>query len=289
MRRISLVVTNLIFAAAANAAGKPPPFEELVAAERAFAKRCGEIGIRGSFLEFFAPDGINFAPTPGNAKERFEKRPKETGPPMKFIEWGPAYAEIAPRGDLGWTTGPSVLVTRAGSPERQTLGHYFSLWRRQSDGNFKVVLDLGIESPPAPIPASTTALGPATPSGSEQPATGPNLIRAHDEAFCTLATANVAAAYANRLFANALVLREGRAPLVGEAAWRPWAKALPGVMTCAPMAAFSSDGPGFGYTYGEWQRRDRPEGPVIEKGFYARVWRLDSVWRIAADVAAVAK
>ena len=42
----------------------PTELASLVGAERDFARTCGEKGIRASFLQFFAEDGLSFEPEP---------------------------------------------------------------------------------------------------------------------------------------------------------------------------------------------------------------------------------
>jgi ketosteroid isomerase-like protein len=290
MRSVLFVFIATVATPAVAVAGEPEPRErlsgpvaEIVAAERAFAKRCGEVGIRASFLEYFAADGVSFAPDPGNARERLEKRPvPKTLPPVSLV-WGPEQAEAAPAGDLGWSTGPTAFTDKTGKNPPH-YGYYFSVWRKQPDGAWKVVIDVGVDSPSErAIPTVAEAVAATAVPGKEQ---GPEVIKREDEAFCRRSSGEGAGkAYAAALAANARVHRDGMLPVVGEKAWRPWANELAGVMTCSNGGAFSSKGPGFGYTFGSWERRATPGGAVLDKGFYTRVWRHEKAgWRIAVDV-----
>jgi len=280
-----VVVAGAVAGGALAAENLPPPLDAVVAAERAFAKRCGEVGIRASFLEFFASDAVSFLPDPGNARERLEKRPKE--PPPILLAWAPEQAEIASSGELGWTTGPFELTDKSPSPRPPAHGYYFSLWKKQPDGTWKVVLDQGVATPAAPMPAVAQAVGPTGKAGAGAGAGDAAAVRRRDEEFCKSAEAGAGKAYTASLAAEARVHRDGAAPVVGDKAVRAWAKSLAGVMACKPAAAFASGG--LGYTYGSWEARATPGGPVAEKGFYTRVWRLDGGWRIAADVASSVK
>lgn len=119
----------------------------LVNEERKFAKTAAEIGVNDSFLEFFAPDGINFQPQPVIVSQG--KKEAKTGEQPKIIfSWEPIYADIARSGDLGYTTGPCVIMEN--TAERKVLrgGFYFSVWRKQADGTWKVLLDMGVGTPP---------------------------------------------------------------------------------------------------------------------------------------------
>jgi hypothetical protein len=278
MRRVVvMVVLGWLAGRALAAENLPPSLAAVVAAERAFAKRCGEVGIRASFLEFFAPDGVSFAPDPGNARERLNKRPPPKEPPPILLEWAPEQAEVSPSGDLGWTTGPFVLTDKSPKQAPAIHGYYFSLWKKQADGTWKVVLDHGVGAPAVPLPAVAQAAGAARGgAGGDEPAA----VQRRDETFCKAAAADAGKAYAEVLSAGARVHREDAAPVVGENAWRGWTKSLAGGLSCKPIAAFASGG--LGYTYGSWEQG-------AAKGFYTRVWRLDGAWKIVADIATAAK
>jgi ketosteroid isomerase-like protein len=63
-------------------------------------------------------------------------------PPPGFtgIQWRPEHGSVARSGDLGFTTGP---VTRRGGaqPGAGPTGRYFTIWRRQTDGTWRYVVD----------------------------------------------------------------------------------------------------------------------------------------------------
>lgn len=64
------------------------------------------------------------------------------------LSWTPARAEVVGAGDLGYTTGTSILRGKGpdGSPiERH--GEYLTVWRKQKDGSWKVIFDTGSTLP----------------------------------------------------------------------------------------------------------------------------------------------
>ncbi len=63
------------------------------------------------------------------------------------LEWTPQYAQVSERGDMGWTWGRSVS-TRADGTRRP--GRYVTIWRRNFDGEWRFVADIGNQDPPAP-------------------------------------------------------------------------------------------------------------------------------------------
>ena len=78
--------------------------------------------------------------------------------------WAPVYGDIAAAGDLGWDTGPLVFEGKNGAADRH--GMFFSIWKRQADGSFKVVLDIGSDTPSPVVPMNEPA------HVSSQPAAG---------------------------------------------------------------------------------------------------------------------
>ncbi|HEX2188751.1 MAG TPA: nuclear transport factor 2 family protein, partial [Longimicrobiaceae bacterium] len=91
-----------------------------------------------------APDGAHFGAGAG-----FEFGPAAIGamaagfPADVSFTWAPDVVEVAPSGDLAFTTGP-VQVREAkpdGTRQAGPPGRYFSIWRRQADGTWKFVID----------------------------------------------------------------------------------------------------------------------------------------------------
>jgi len=155
--RLGLAAAILLFVAAC-ATPLPPTTprqptdadrDSLAASELAFAKRSVEQGMRAAFIEYFADDGINFAPDPGNTRARYRARPEAIEP--FILDWHPAIAAVARSGDLGFTTGPYSITGRAPAVREPAQGMFFSVWRRQPDGDWRVIVDGGAPTR-APVP-----------------------------------------------------------------------------------------------------------------------------------------
>ncbi len=83
------------------------------------------------------------APISGSAAIRETMAPVFTTPGSS-LRWQPTRAEILIPGVLGYTVGRSQRL-RKGDDGRSLVQHgtYFTLWRRQPDGSWKIAADTG--------------------------------------------------------------------------------------------------------------------------------------------------
>lgn len=122
----------------------------LVKAEADFEKARAERGLEG-WLSFFADDTANVNPgepiVMGKAEMR-RRLEKEWNPDLK-LTWKPAKADVAASRDLGYTFGTWELTGKSRTGDAVNLtGKYATVWKKQPDGSWKVVLDLGNVDPP---------------------------------------------------------------------------------------------------------------------------------------------
>jgi ketosteroid isomerase-like protein len=149
--RAGVLLLGLLGAALPAVAGD---FEDMVAAERAFAADAAARTMRDAFLAALAADAVVFQPGPSEGQRIWSARQ----PNKNRLEWTPAMAEIAASGDLGYTVGP-WRITPEGAVAPAAYGWFFTLWRKQADGRWKVLADHGIDAPAAPFPAAVQRRG----------------------------------------------------------------------------------------------------------------------------------
>jgi ketosteroid isomerase-like protein len=267
-----------------------PALTSLIEAERAFARLSVEQGVRAAFLTYFADDGINFQPHPTKTKESLRQRPAPATPPPVTLNWYPLYADVSQAGDLGYTTGPYTFTDHSAQPQPTRYGYYFSIWQRQADGSWKVIVDAGITTPGAPV----DALGPTMhPWPTAHPARSKlNLAQeraallAVDRALLqTEATQGVAAALGPRLTVDARLHRDGRWPVVGQTDVCAYLDSQKWSVNGTPIKADVAQSGDLGYSYGSYKLQD---GTRLEQGYYVRVWRrVGDKWLVALDTANV--
>lgn len=266
----------------------PAAQAEMVAAERAFAKLGRERGFLESFITYFAEDGIGFNPHPYPMKETLSRRPAPSPVPPIGFDWAPAFGDIARAGDLGWDTGPVVFDTA--DPARKSHGMFFSVWKKQSNGMWRVVLDLGGETPSAIAPLNAAFQSSFRPSGAKPQTVDVQketaaLLQVEREFFALANTRGAAAAYTAHMSDDLRVHRPGIMPAVGKAAVVRWLQGKAGKMSGEPVKADVSTSGDLGYAYGAYDFSAAP----AEKGYFARVWKREpgKAWKIVMDTVSI--
>ena len=121
---------------------------ELFGLEARFAADVAEHGGK-AFAAWFADDGVVLsngqAPVMGRAA--IEKASRWL-PSDYQLMWSVTDAVMGPSGDMGYTWGHFEGHSHdAHGHERVVEGRYMTIWRKQKDGNWRVVLDAGAEEP----------------------------------------------------------------------------------------------------------------------------------------------
>jgi ketosteroid isomerase-like protein len=290
-----------ILAATLSAAGQTPEpvtvaLTQMIEAERTFAARALVVGWKQSFLEYFSPAAIGFDEgQPGPAREQVAKNPD---PPKDLqLIWEPRYGDISGNGELGYLTGPvrNIRASREGGKPRHS--NYASIWKRQRDGSFKVVMDVGIQTPSAvPFPPGFTRAPNRNRFTGDYDDSMPPLGAADKVLNSALRTSPVRA-YRAHLADGVRFHRQNRLPVVGQQAAMKWLASQPAVSSADSKFAEAARSGDLGYTWGTYtiaptttvtaQRGNNTAQTVnIQAGFYVRVWvrERNGQWKVALDV-----
>ncbi|MFL6208688.1 MAG: hypothetical protein ACJ74W_07530 [Pyrinomonadaceae bacterium] len=288
MRRlISVLLAALVLPGAVLAQGREPPraLGAMVAAERAFAKYCTEHGVRESWLEFFADDGVIFHPGPINAKEFYRSR-RPTPQPLPFtLNWTPTYGDISQAGDLGYTMGPWTALDNVPPLEPAEHGYFFSVWRRQADGSWKVAADFGTGALPGAADAGALErpFTPArhyqskVPRGADPAAELQRLTEIERNFAADASRAGALNTYRARVARDAKVFAAGASPAGRDTLRARISAGQDVVLTLVPLAGGVAKSGDLAYTYGSYELR--AAGALKEQGYYAHMWKRDEVGR----------
>ena len=127
--------------------------QELLQADRDFADATHGRGIEG-WMSFFANDAIRIKYRGGMVKGYDAVRAADTpliSDTTITLNWQPLEAQVFQYGGVGITIGTSQVVSRAGPNKGEVTyrGRYTTLWRREADGRWKVIMDTGYPDAPA--------------------------------------------------------------------------------------------------------------------------------------------
>ncbi|HMV82704.1 MAG TPA: DUF4440 domain-containing protein [Blastocatellia bacterium] len=293
MKRLFLafaVASTLGLTALTQEKGISPELLSLANAERAFAKMSVDKGVPEAFYNNFAEDGINFQPHPTNTREAYRKSPppapRPDAPPRPVLNWAPIYGDISAAGDMGYTTGPFLVEDRSPAKRPARHGMYSSVWKKQADGTWKVVLDLGIQLNEAVAPLNAPfQVAPqwkvhARSGDAEKDLTA--LLSADRAFFANAQNRSTMEAWKALLSDDARIHRNLMMPVVGKAGLQSWIAKQTAALSGEPLKADVARSGDFGYSYGKYELK----AEKVEKGYYARVWKRDAKgdWRIVFDV-----
>jgi len=121
----------------------------LIRTDVEFSEAAQRIGVGEAFVLYADPDatmlpaGQNAVTGRDRIRGQFADFPRGA-----TLAWKPFRAEVARSGDLGYTLG--TYESRGSGPDGKPVtryGKYCSVWKKQPDGSWKWVVDVGTPSP----------------------------------------------------------------------------------------------------------------------------------------------
>jgi ketosteroid isomerase-like protein len=149
MSKITVAFLLLLVFVSTFMAGEQKPLkgEELLRQlEANFAADVAKNG-HAAFLTYFAEDGVEVVDGGGfDNKDAMRKQPP--WPEGTSLTWTPIKAEMSASGDLGYTYGNYIYTVKNKEGKLvANYGKYTSIWKKQKDGQWKVVVDMGNSGP----------------------------------------------------------------------------------------------------------------------------------------------
>ena len=147
MNRIAIAVLLFFTVASfANQPKSPKGSDLLIQLEADFVADVAQHG-HAAFLTHFADDGVEIVDGGGfDTTDAMRKQPP--WPAGTTLTWTPIKADMSASGDLGYTYGTYIYTAK--NKEGKLVanhGKYTSIWKKQKDGRWKVVVDMGNSSP----------------------------------------------------------------------------------------------------------------------------------------------
>jgi ketosteroid isomerase-like protein len=277
MRSIFCVIGTCLLAldliaqpAADTAAARSAAATDIEYASRALAK-----GMPAASVDYFADDGVAFAPFAVNGKKYWASRKDFPG----TLIWQPSFAAATRAADLAYTTGPWEMKKK-GEEISLAYGHYVTVWKKQPGETWRMVLDVGIDhAQPIDSPPALQIL-PPDPTAGERPleAAKRSLQKAMRD-FVESARRNVGKALLAHASDDIRIYREQSFPAVGLDAARLMLSSDNGAVSREFGATKLSDSGDMCVSYGNYSG-------VGDRGIYVMIWRIDmnGDWKLALDL-----
>lgn len=265
-----LFVCMLFFSAPLFAQDK---IEPLINAENRFAEYSVEHGMKAAFLKFLDSNAVVFDKgQPVNGIEAWNKRAEAKG----ILNWKPQFAEISSSGDLGFTSGPWTFQPNSLKDSIVARGCFNSIWKKNKNGEWKNIVDLGVNKTPAVSISDIEKLY----SEQQKIKKGDlSTLLESERHFIAAFQASPRLAYEYFLSPNSILSRNGQLPVKGYSRDKDEIinKTPSGIVFKVLGSGISMAGD-LGYVYGSFTFNNKTFN-------YLRAWRKEKdEWKIALDV-----
>jgi ketosteroid isomerase-like protein len=276
-----LLMPTFIFA---QTESQKSALKKMIETEKSFAQTSLEKGTKNAFLEFFGKDAIVFdnKSTAVNGLEYWQNLDFK-----KLLTWQPTFAEIAVSEELGYTVGNSQVrnLTTAGSSVEEkpiTYGSFFTLWKKQPDGTWKVAFDFGINHAQisAVTPAVRESYATFKPNELKNTATLAERMVFMNDFFYWKNAKTSLNPFEPHLSQDIKLFRNNMLPIVGrEAAKNYLKKTHDKAIVYTGLKAISSQAGDLVCVYGVISGKGKT-------GEYVRMWKQESkdVWKIVVEM-----
>ncbi|HEY0659644.1 MAG TPA: hypothetical protein VGD05_14310 [Pyrinomonadaceae bacterium] len=277
MKNILLLLVTFLLSANAFAQTKTD-LQKLIVNDTIFEVVAAAKGMKAAFTEFQADDGVVFNPASlrGNL---FWSNAKEL---PAVLVWKTSRADVSSTGNFGYTTGGWESRANGKADKTATFGQYVTVWKKQPDGDFKIVLDIGVpfgksvvkQMPDAPKDAGT---------GEKSPKSKIDLGTLTD----IFSKKSLSQGYFNYLADDALVLRDDYQPIYGRKQAFVELEKLDKTFPPDGFLEFqASISPNYGNMMAAWgiyQLKQKDNS--IKKWNFLQMWKFrDGKWQIVVDV-----
>lgn len=246
--------------------------DNLIQAEKDFAAYSVAHSTKEAFQKFIDSNSIMFDDgKPITAIEFWNKREKKPG----VLNWHPQFAEISASDDFGYTTGPWTFQNSI-NDSVIARGQYTTVWHLDKNGQWKFLVDFGIDNTQPGSTEERILDTPKQPQGTEIIPRTP--LVAAEKDFNRLFEKKKSKAYKEWLSGESMLTRNGFLPAAISSERQLLIDSTPAGIKYTMNGWGVSPVPDMGYTYGTAIRNNKIEN-------YLRIWRREKTgWKIAVEV-----
>ncbi len=257
-------------------------------AELNFARHSVTYGRKAAFSEFLADESVIFTDNWIMHGKQYWLDRKASA---LVLKWEPEFMDIATSGDFGVSTGPWEAQEFRPYTLPVSTGYYLSVWKKQPEGKWNVILDAGITTPPE----KEYKHGFSFPEGADKSKVSPSSVPIDNSiTFSELTSSEQqlnnawlskpeSATYMRFISPSARLLLSGHLPATDPVSIKLRISELDKSITWKPEGYGASDSGDMGYVFGITET-----GTINKKisGNYVRIWkrRPDNSWTIIIEV-----
>ncbi len=255
-------------------------------AERNFARASVMYGRNAAFVDNFADESIIFTDKWITNGKQFWKELK-TRPIV--LKWEPEYMDIADSRDFGISTGPWEVQEYRPYTAPVATGYFLSVWKKQTNDNWKVMLDAGSATPARTGYDHTFSF----PVGDDKSVLNPKLVNIgsareelmerEKEFLAAWKTNPLPATYASFLATGVRIQHEGYLPTTNPDTINALISHLHKTLIWETVGSGAASSGDLGFTYGLFEMQDNLKD---SKGHYVRIWKKQpsGKWTITLEM-----
>lgn len=251
------------------------PADEVMNAEKSFAAYSVEHGTKAAFLKFLDSNSVVFeAGKAVNGMTAWKQKNNAPG----VLNWRPLYGTVSSSGDLGFTTGPWTFQPKTAQDSVVARGQYSTVWKKNKQGEWKALVDLGNTGVPA-LDSTVSTVGEE--SRKFIGGTWNNLLNREQKFIAQTKAADSAARrkrYEEAVGNVCLLNRNGQRPAKYRGDVSRATATMPAQIEYTVQGSGLSSAGDLGYVYGSTVMNNKPEN-------YLRLWRREGKeWRLVLEV-----
>jgi ketosteroid isomerase-like protein len=147
--KIGLLLAPFVIAACEPRLDLEKEQSKLLQTDIEFSKKSVEVGAAEAFNQYLANDAIQLPAQSDPIMGRDSIYSGMKASSGKYVlQWEPKKAEVSKSGDMGYTLGTYSITSEDEKGQKRTShGKYLNVWKKQNDGSWKVLIDIGNQSP----------------------------------------------------------------------------------------------------------------------------------------------
>jgi ketosteroid isomerase-like protein len=255
-------------------------------AERHFAQASVIIGRNAAFVEYFADSSAIFTDKwLTNGKQFF----KDLKVSPVVLKWEPEFMDISASCDFGISTGPWEAQEYRPDTAPIATGYFLTVWKKQKDGEWKVILDDGSTTPAI----SGSKRNFSFPPGADKPVSNPpeinvelsckELLDREKQILEEWETSPLPSTYTEFLSPNVRIQFSRHLPTTNADTINSLIAHFDKNLTWKSSGSGAATSGDMGFTYGLLEIPGKPE---VIKGHYVRIWKRQpgADWKIVLEM-----